>query len=132
MKISSQTKNGLEIMIYLAQNFNKGLQSVSDISSCTEIGEKFIEKLLGKLRKANLIVALRGATGGYKLINSPTAISLLKIFQALDDNFMQTTINSNNETKNCAYEFVFKNIDEKINKFLDETTLQDVINFKGE
>ena len=120
MKLSTQAKNGLEVMYFLALTEFESFQSVSSISSATGITEKYLEKILRCLKLNNLIVSSKGAEGGYKLINSPQVINCGQILRALEDF-------SNKSTKNYACNFVFDKVYNSINSTLDNITLQDIV-----
>ena len=126
MKISSQARNGLKVMHFLALNEFENFVSVSTISNATGIGEKFLEKLLRCLKKSNLIVSNKGAVGGYKLINSPQVISCGQILRALEK------LNFEKNFDEC--DFVFEQMFSSINSTLDNIMLQDIVeaNKKGE
>ena len=126
MKLSAQTKYGLKVMCFLAKTDFKDFQSVSTISTNLNISEKYLEKLLSFLKKANLIVSSKGADGGYKLINSPNVLTCGKIVRALENlEYVPST-----ELDPC--ENLFKTLFNNINSTLDKITLQDLIDNKGE
>jgi Rrf2 family protein len=45
---------------------------------------KFLENILGELRRAGLITSQRGADGGYRLARRPADISVADVIRALD------------------------------------------------
>jgi Rrf2 family protein len=63
MKFSTTTRYGLRAIVYIAKS-NK-ICSVKEISEAEEIPVKYLEKIILKLSKAQLIEVKRGATGGY-------------------------------------------------------------------
>lgn len=54
------------------------------IAESQDIPGKFLETILGDLRRAGLLEAHRGATGGYRLAADPAAISLAAIVRAIE------------------------------------------------
>lgn len=50
----------------------------------------FIRQILSQLRDAGLVTSQRGPTGGFSLSRDPDQISLLAVYQALDDDRLLT------------------------------------------
>ena len=67
MKISTKGKYGLRAMIDLAQYSEQEAVSISSIAQRQKISESYLEQLVAKLKKAGLVVSIRGAAGGYRL-----------------------------------------------------------------
>ena len=68
MKISTKGKYGLRAMIDLAQYSEQEAVSISSIAQRQKISESYLEQLVAKLKKAGLVVSIRGAAGGYRLV----------------------------------------------------------------
>ena len=73
---------GLRAMLELAQDPLRW-RSVSDIASSQELPAAMLEQLLLKLRRAGLVEARRGRTGGYRLRGRPATVSLSMVLDAL-------------------------------------------------
>ncbi len=84
MKFSTRTTYGLRAMIELAKNYNKSSLSLSKIAKSEKISLKYLERLFSILKKAKLVVAEMGSTGGYKLTKDPKRITVLEIVKALE------------------------------------------------
>jgi Rrf2 family protein len=54
------------------------------IARAQRIPSKYLENLLGDLRRARLIVSQRGLNGGYRLARSATSITLADAIRAID------------------------------------------------
>ena len=121
MKLSSQSINGLKVMYFLALTDFERYISVSTISLNTSVSEKYLEKILRCLKKANLIVSSKGTDGGYKLINSPQVITCGQILRALEN------LSFKSESQNKEVNFVFEKMFNSINSTLDNIKLQDII-----
>ena len=66
MKISTKGRYGLRAIVDIALNGEKDAVSISSISERQSISVSYLEQLLAKLRKAELIKSIRGAQGGYR------------------------------------------------------------------
>ncbi len=83
MKLSTRGKYGLYAMFYLAQHQGEGPQSLQSIAS-TGVPGKYLEQLLGHLRRAGLVSTVRGVQGGYQIAKAPEDITMLDIIDAME------------------------------------------------
>lgn len=126
MKISTKGRYGIRAMFFLAQE--KDVMSLKTLSSKTGVTEPYLEKIMGILRKKELISAVRGAAGGYSLNRGPKEITIGEILRALENNMYLTSCNGGNcKSKNCPSKNVFNKIYVEINKVLDNIYLADML-----
>ena len=83
--ISSKGIYGLTAMVELYKHNPLKPMQVKEISENTAISQRYLEQLLNKLRKANLVQSIRGAKGGYLLAADPHEILVKDILIALED-----------------------------------------------
>lgn len=88
MKLSTKGRYGLRALIDLAMYSEKEAVSISSIAARQNISESYLEQLVGKLKKAGIVLSIRGAQGGYKLAKPASDISV-------------------GDTKICAFTSVF-------------------------
>jgi len=72
-------------MTALALTENGGYTNLVNISKQQNISITYLEQLFMKLKKAELIIASRGPSGGYKLARSPDKIRILRILEAVEE-----------------------------------------------
>lgn len=126
MKISTKGRYGIRAMFYLAQG-NEVL-SLKSLSNKTGVSEPYLEKIMGILRKKNLISAIRGANGGYALRKTPNEITIGEILRALENNMYLTSCNGGNcKSRNCPSKSIFNKIYVEINNVLDKMYLSDML-----
>lgn len=82
MKISRKTYYGLRAALALAQE--NGPLSIQAIAEREELPHGYLEKVLQTLRKASLVEAKKGTTGGYVLARAARDISAWEVISALD------------------------------------------------
>ena len=87
MRLSTKGKYALIAMAYIARKEISSKVSVSEISSKLSISQPYLEQLFMKLRKAGLVKASRGASGGFSLKCRPKNIRIHDIMEAVDENF---------------------------------------------
>lgn len=84
--ISARTEYAIRAMLMLAEASltGAGPVSVDTLATKQDLPRKFLEAIVGDLRRAGLVVSTRGARGGYALTRDPAAISLGDVFRAVD------------------------------------------------
>lgn len=89
MNISSRCEYACRAMLELAlvEKSNEPLASVV-IAQRRHIPEKYLVHILLQLKRAGLVVSVRGAQGGYKLAGNSEEITLFDIVTAIDGPIM--------------------------------------------
>ncbi|MDR1998951.1 MAG: Rrf2 family transcriptional regulator [Frankiaceae bacterium] len=83
MEISAKTDYAVRAMLGLAARY-PDLVKVDVLVADQKLPRKFLEAILGDLRRANLVRSQRGAEGGYALARPATEIALGQIIRAVD------------------------------------------------
>lgn len=84
MKVNTKVRYGLRAILQIAEGYGKDPVPISAISESQEISGKYLEQVVGTLRKSGLIISRKGVRGGYLLSRSPEEINLWEIITALD------------------------------------------------
>ena len=84
--ISARTDYAIRAMLMLAQEAQSaGVPvSVDTLAHGQTLPRKFLETILGDLRRAGIVVSQRGSSGGYTLSRPAAQISLGDIFRVVD------------------------------------------------
>jgi Rrf2 family protein len=85
MKVNTKVRYGLRAILQIADGYGGEPVPISAIAESQEISGKYLEQVVGTLRKAGLIDSRKGVRGGYSLNRSPADINLWEIISALDD-----------------------------------------------
>lgn len=125
MKLSSKARYGLKAMCELAVKYDE-IVSISQIAESTKTSEAYLEQLMAILKKADLIVSVRGAGGGYKLAKSPYAISVGEILRALEDDLKFVDCISGDCENKCKCYTVWQKLYDTINNSLDNMKLIEI------
>ena len=134
MKLSTKGRYGLRALIDLATNCDTEAVSISCIAARQGISESYLEQLMGKLRKAGLIISVRGAQGGYRLARDAAEISVGDILRALEGNLSAVECPGMQENKGCegadlcVTKYVWQKINDSINRTVDEMSLEELVN----
>lgn len=133
MKLSTKGRYGLRALIDLAAHAQEGAVSIQSISERQSISESYLEQLARLLKKAGIIVSVRGAKGGYQLGRPAQEISVGDILRALEGNLDAVTCPANEgsggcqEADFCVTRFVWKRINDSITQAVDTITLGELV-----
>ena len=133
VEISAKTDYAVRALLGLAQHAPR-LVKVDEIISEQQLPRKFVEAILGELRRAGLVRSQRGAEGGYALARPAAEITLGQIIRAVDGPLAEVRGLRPHET---TYTGVAKHLPEvwvavraSLRRVLDETTVQHVLSGK--
>ncbi|MDO4322971.1 MAG: Rrf2 family transcriptional regulator [Lachnospiraceae bacterium] len=132
MKLSTKGRYGLRAMIDLAQYSEEEAVSISSISQRQSISESYLEQLVARLRKAGLVMSIRGAQGGYRLTRPADTISVGDVLRALEGNLEAVECSAHTDegcqgADLCVTKYVWQRINESIAKTVDEMMLSQLV-----
>lgn len=131
LRISKLTDYGTVILADLAAREGH-LASAPEVAESTGLGLATVRKLLKKLGKAGLVVATRGAQGGYRLARSPADISAAEVIDALEGPVSITECSAANRHCDiealCTVGSAWQRINVAIRCALGEISLKDLRN----
>ena len=134
MKLSTKGRYGLRAILDLALHQEEGATSISTISERTGISVNYLEQLIAKLRKAELVISIRGAQGGYKLAQNMDDISVGDILRALEGDLSPVNCIADSSEKTCessnlcVTKLVWQRINDSINEAVDTFMLSELVN----
>ena len=136
MKISTRIRYGLRAVINIAEgNLNENrLVRIKEISLDQNISVQYLEQILFKLKKRDIIKGKRGPNGGYKITKAPEDITVLELYEILDE---EVKVVDCNEGKNkrcikddCRTTCLWSQLDNALKEILGKTTLADLMKNK--
>ncbi|WP_170136424.1 RrF2 family transcriptional regulator [Nannocystis exedens] len=80
MQLTTKARYGLRALCHVA---HRGYASAHVIAEQQAIPSRYLEEIIGELRKAGFVVGKRGPRGGYKLARPAADISIAEVLQAL-------------------------------------------------
>ena len=127
MKISTKGRYGLRALIDIAQYSEIEPVPISSISARQDISERYLEQLMALLK------SIRGAGGGYVLAKDVSEISVGDVLRALEGNLEPVECAAFHEEESCeaaggcVTKYVWKKINESINRTVDEIDLKQLV-----
>tara|TARA_E500000305_G_scaffold111860_1_gene128439 strand:- start:9454 stop:9948 length:495 start_codon:yes stop_codon:yes gene_type:complete len=85
MKLSTKGRYAMVALADLALQPDNALLSLAEISKRQDISLPYLEQLFVKLRRADLVISVRGPGGGYKLARPASEIRVSDIMGAVDE-----------------------------------------------
>ena len=136
MKLTTKGRYAVMAMADLAAYQNGKPVSLVDISLRQNISLSYLEQLFSKLKNEKLVKSVRGASGGYVLEKNPKDIKLSNIIFAVDEQVK--TLNCKRESKKgcngrstkCITHNLWDDLEQHINKFFDNVSLNDLLKQK--
>ncbi|MFB2533491.1 Rrf2 family transcriptional regulator [Paracoccus sp. p4-l81] len=80
--LSQKARYALHAMIYLARKDQSA--SVAEIARAEALPQKFLEQIMAALKLRGLVVARRGAGGGYALSRPAVEINVAQVMRCID------------------------------------------------
>lgn len=85
MKLSTKGRYAMVALTDIALQEDGKPTSLGEISRRQDISLPYLEQLFVRLRRAGLVVSIRGPGGGYRLARSADSIRVSEIFGAVDE-----------------------------------------------
>lgn len=130
MRLSTKSRYGTRMLIDIATHGKDGPVSVAEIASRTGISEKYMEKLIRRLKRAGLVVSRRGPKGGHLLRRPAGEITVGDVVRALEDCVVLKGCGLGRDTcatctrlSTCPTKAVWEQASEAMFKTLDAYTL---------
>ena len=132
--ISSRSHYGLVFATELARRFGSDKPvSVHSIANDMGISEKYLEELVGVLRRGRIVRGARGRSGGYVLTKSPAQVHAGAVVRLLDGPvlFARCQVASSKKccpaNARCGSKQLFTELKKLIDQQLDSVTLADLV-----
>ena len=131
MKLSTKGRYGIKAMVDIALEYGKSRLSVNQLAEKQGVSVAYLEQLISALRKAGLVDATRGASGGYTLSKSPERISVGEVLRALEGTtaIVDCVGVDGTECENvcsCSARPLWLKLQRRIDDVLNSTTIKDM------
>jgi len=132
MNITTKGRYALRVMADLALHRGEGYVSLTAVSERQQLSVKYLEMIVGHLRKAGLIDSSRGKDGGYTLSRAPEQYTVGEILRSIEDNLAPVSCLNGGEkgcerAAQCLTLPMWKEFDAMANSYFDSISLADLI-----
>lgn len=120
MKISTRSEYGIRVLLNLARAGGDQPVSLASVARSERLPHAYLEQLVADLRRAGLVAATRGQSGGYRLGKPADQISMATVIRSLDGPLLEMPCAGVNSGERCdrepcsvheAYERLWESID---------------------
>lgn len=132
MNITSKGRYALRVMLDLAQHRQEGFISLKTIADRQGYSMKYLEMIVGSLKRAGLVASTRGKEGGYQLTRAPEDYTIGEILRCIEDNLAPVACIKAGDiccehAGECMTVPMWKELDDITNAYLDGVSLQDLL-----
>ena len=119
-------------MFELAKNYEQGPLTIKEIANRQDVSVAYLEQLLNKLRRSELIISQKGPGGGYAINKKPEEISVGMILNSLEGpvaitQCLDPSAKGCKRVDGCVARLLWKSLGEKIEDFLETINLDDLL-----
>lgn len=131
MLLTKKTEYALLSLISMSKSQTP--KNVDELSCELGISKSFLAKVLQNLAKNGLVISYKGANGGFLLAKASTEITIYEITLAAEEKMPSvfectpSPCSCPSSAVGCAIWPILSNLQFKINDFLNNLTLKDVI-----
>lgn len=121
MRLSTKARYGLRALCHVA---HRGYASAQVIAEQQSIPSRYLEEIIGELRKAGLVVGKRGPRGGYRLAKPASEIALAEVLEALSSS---TGAGATGEPQDEITTLVEQAVDQRLDAAVGELRLDQLL-----
>jgi Rrf2 family protein len=143
MLFSTKAEYGVRLMVELGRQPGAEPVALSTVAEAERLPLSYLEHLVARLRKADLVSSTRGAHGGYQLARPASEITMDEVVEALEGQIApmecfhatpEGKVLCSHETDGdeaCATKLLWTRVQGGVTKALAGTTLADLVEFAG-
>lgn len=137
LKISTKGRYSLRMLLDLAEHANDGFIALKDIAQRQGISKKYLEQIVPILNKTDILKTNRGFQGGYMLAKTPDKYTVGMILRLTEGSLSPVACLDHNpvqceRSSECATLPIWQGLSKVINDYLDNITLQDILDQQRE
>ena len=132
MMISTKGRYALRVMIDLAEHCNGEYIPMKDVVKRQQVSQKYVERIMTMLSKANFVEAVHGKGGGYRLNRSPDEYIVGDILRLTEGSLapvacLDCDAEECERADQCRTLPMWKELNNRITDFFDGITLADLM-----
>ena len=132
MNVTSRGRYALQVMLDLAQNEDGKPVSLKTVADRQGISMKYLEGIVGELKKNGFLESSRGKDGGYRLTDVPEKLSVGGILRCVEENLAPVSCIKEGSVSceragMCRTLPMWMELDKITNAYLDNITLNDLL-----
>ena len=132
MIVSTKGRYALRVMVYLALQDGSEYTPLKQIAESEGISQKYLESIMTTLSKGELVDAVHGKGGGYRLNRPPESYTIGSILKLTEGGLATVSCTTQgsaacNRSTCCHTLPMWEKLDEMIDAFFEGITLADLL-----
>ena len=132
MMISTKGRYALRVMIDLAEHCNGEYIPMKDVVKRQQVSQKYVERIMTMLSKADFVEAVHGKGGGYRLNRSPDEYIVGDILRLTEGSLapvacLDCDAEECERADQCRTLPMWKELNNRITDFFDGITIADLM-----
>ena len=130
MRLTTKGRYAVTAMLDLAFHSRVKPVTLTEIATRQTISLSYLEQLFSRLRRARMVVGVRGPGGGYKLSRGAEEISISDIILAVDEQVDLTNCEQKSNCQNgqpCLTHDLWMGLSDTVRNYLDGITLKQLL-----
>jgi Rrf2 family protein len=139
VRITTQAEYGLICALHLARRLGDGPVTGREIAASERLPADYVEQIMLKLRRAEIVKSTRGAHGGYHLARAPETISVRDVIAASEHSTFEVHCTSHPveeercaSSHDCSIRPVWMLLQRRIDDVLESVRLSDLLMQEGQ
>jgi len=130
VRLTTKGRYAVTAMLDLAFHSREMPVTLTEIATRQTISLSYLEQLFSRLRRADMVVGVRGPGGGYRLSRGPEEISITEIILAVDEQVDLTNCESRANCQNdqpCLTHDLWMGLSHTVRSYLDGITVAQLL-----
>lgn len=130
MRLTTKGRYAVTAMLDLAFHSQKKPVTLTDIATRQTISLSYLEQLFSRLRKAGMVIGVRGPGGGYRLSRAAGEINVAEIISAVDEPLDSTKCGGEGNCQEglpCLTHNLWMGLSAQIRNYLEGITLGELL-----
>jgi Rrf2 family protein len=135
MRISAKSRYALAAVMYMTihyNNNNKECITVINISEQLGISKIYLEQVFSLLKRAKIVISIKGAQGGYRLAKPADRITVADVLHAVEQSIFEPVGKSVSQEasyiEHAMQHLIWDRLDKSINDAVNNITLSFLAN----
>ena len=130
MRLTTKGRYAVTAMLDMALHAERTPVALADIAERQGISQPYLAQLFGALRRAGLVVSVRGPGGGYRLAVAPEALSVAEVVRAVGEGVDATRCGGSGDCQHgemCLTHELWADLSQQIHLFLSRISLASLV-----
>jgi Rrf2 family iron-sulfur cluster assembly transcriptional regulator len=128
VQVTTKGRYAILAVIDIAAHESNGPVSRKDISARQQLPSDYVEQILVRLRRSNIVLSTRGPHGGYRLARPAASITALDVLDAVDEDLDAATCVGDRagtctRSGSCASHLLWDELTTRVSEYLRSVTL---------